>query len=70
MLPTNVKAHSGDRPPARLLRVHEVAERLAISRSMAWRLTAEGRLPVVRIGRAIRIRPADLEAYIEGAVGE
>ncbi len=51
----------------RLLRLHEVADRLAISTSMAWKLIAYGHLPSVRIGRAVRVRPADLEAYLEGA---
>lgn len=52
----------------RLLRLHEVADRLAISRSMAWKLVAYGHLRSVRIGRAVRVRPADLEAYLADAV--
>jgi excisionase family DNA binding protein len=54
----------------RLLRIEEVADRLAVSRSMAWKLVTEGQLRSVRIGRAVRVRPADLEAYIVGAVRE
>ncbi len=54
----------------RLLRLHEVADRLAISTSMAWKLIAHGHLPSVRIGRAVRVRPTDLEAYLESAVRE
>jgi excisionase family DNA binding protein len=54
----------------RLLRIEEVAERLAVSRSMAWKLVTGGELRSVRIGRAVRVRPADLEAYIVGAVRE
>lgn len=53
-----------------LLRLHEVADRLAISRSMAWKLIAYGHLPSVRIGRAVRVRQADLEAYITDAARE
>jgi excisionase family DNA binding protein len=62
--------HTGrhELPAARLLRLEDIAERLAISRSMAWKLIATGELRAVRIGRALRVRPADLEAYIEGAV--
>jgi excisionase family DNA binding protein len=52
----------------RLLRLDEVAQRLAISRSMAWKLVAYGQLRSVRIGRAVRVRLADLEAYIEASV--
>ena len=59
-----------DRASTRLLRVRDVAERLSVSPSMAWKLTATGELRSIRIGRAVRIRPADLEAYIERAAGE
>jgi len=48
----------------RLLRIDEVAEALQISRSMAWKIVMDGRLRSIRIGRAVRIRPADLEAFI------
>lgn len=54
----------------RLLRIEEIAERLAVSRSMAWKLIAHGELRSVRIGRAVRVRPADLEAYLAGAIRE
>lgn len=48
----------------RLLRVDDVADRLAISRSMAWKLVSSGEMRSVRIGRAVRVRPSDLESYI------
>lgn len=51
-----------DRRP--LLRIEEVAQTLQISRSMAWKIVNDGRLRSIRIGRAIRIRPSDLEAFI------
>ena len=54
----------------RLLRIEDVADRLAVSRSMAWKLIAYGDLPAVRIRRAVRVRPADLDAYIAGAIRE
>ena len=54
----------------RLLRLHEVADRLSISTSMAWKLVAYGQLRSIRIGRAVRVHPADLEAYITSAVRE
>ena len=31
---------------------------------MAWKLIDSGALRSVRIGRAVRVRPADLEAYL------
>jgi excisionase family DNA binding protein len=51
----------------RLLRLGEVAERLAISKSMAWKLVACGQIHSLRIGRAVRVRPVDLEAYLAQA---
>ncbi len=54
----------------RLLRLDEVADRLSISKSMAWKLVAFGQIRSVRIGRAVRIRPADLDEYVAGAVRE
>jgi excisionase family DNA binding protein len=55
---------------ARLLRLDDVADRLNVSRSMAWKLTAYGHLRTVRIGRAVRVRPADLEAYLARAADD
>ncbi len=54
----------------RLLRIEEIADRLAVSRSMAWKLIALGQLRSVRIGRAVRVRPQDLEAYLAHATRE
>ena len=48
----------------RLLRVDDIADRLAISRSMAWKLVSSGEMRSVRIGRVVRVRPADLDSYI------
>lgn len=67
---TRSKAVDTVGPSGRLLRIEDIAERLAVSRSMAWKLVAIGELRALRIGRAVRVRPADLEAYIERAVGE
>jgi excisionase family DNA binding protein len=48
----------------RLLRVEQVADRLNVSRSFAWKLVAQGDLPSLRLGRAVRVRVSDLEAYL------
>lgn len=53
-----------DSAKGRLLRLDEVAARLSISKSMAWKLVAYGQLRSVRIGRAVRVRPADIEEYL------
>jgi excisionase family DNA binding protein len=57
-----VDAMDGD--SGRLLRIEAVAKRLSVSRSMAWKLIDSGVLRSVRIGRAVRVLPADLEAYL------
>ena len=54
----------------RLLRIEDVADALSVSRSMAWRLVATRELASVRIGRAIRVRPADLDAFITDSARE
>lgn len=48
-----------------LLRVSQVAERLALSRSEAYRLVGAGELPAITIGRAVRVRPEDLTQFID-----
>ncbi|MEO8656239.1 MAG: helix-turn-helix domain-containing protein [Ramlibacter sp.] len=53
----------------RLMTVAEVASQLQVSTRTVRRLIAADELKVVRIGRAIRIHPADLKAYVTGAAG-
>jgi excisionase family DNA binding protein len=48
-----------------LLRAQDVADRLACSKRTAFKLMASGAFPVVRIGTMVRVRPDDLDAYIE-----
>lgn len=50
--------------PNRLLKPQEAADRLTVSLSTLRRLIKDGRLPVVRVGHAIRIRPQDLEEFL------
>jgi len=47
-----------------LLTVAEVAELLRLSPRQVRRFIADGRLPVVRLGHATRIRPQDVEALV------
>jgi excisionase family DNA binding protein len=49
----------------RLLTPDEVAARLAVSRSMAYKLLRTGKLVPVYIGRLPRILASDLDGYIE-----
>lgn len=48
----------------RLLKVPEVCERLALSRSEVYELMSSGALPSLKLGRARRVVDADLEDYI------
>jgi len=55
----------GDAAPiARLLTVAEVAGQLAVSRDTVERLCDRGHLVVYRLGRAVRVDPASVEAYL------
>lgn len=49
----------------RLLKVGEVAERLNVSEKHVRALEAEGALPGVRIGAAVRWTPETVRRYIE-----
>jgi len=52
----------------KLLKSEEVAQILNISRSMAYLLMERGDIPTVHISRAVRVRPKDLEQYIQGNI--
>jgi excisionase family DNA binding protein len=53
--------------PDRLYTILEVADVLHMSRSYIYLLVASGQLRTVRIGRSLRIRPEDVQAYIHAA---
>jgi len=42
-----------------------VARILRVSKPFAYRLMQTGQVPVVRIGRCVRVRPEDLQHYVE-----
>src|SRR5690348_119972 len=48
-----------------LLRVGEVAERLGIGRSKTYELIAAGELPVVRVGRCVRVPAVAVRRWVE-----
>jgi excisionase family DNA binding protein len=61
-----------DTPPAimaskksKLLKRSEAAEELSVSIRTLDLLVSTGELKAVRIGRVVRIRPADLESFVE-----
>ena len=51
-------------PPPVLLTVEEAAALIAMSPRYVRRLVAERRIPVCRFGRAVRLNPNDLTAYV------
>ncbi len=48
-----------------LLTAHDVAGLLGVKPSTVYELTRAGRLPAVKVGRAIRFLRADLEAWLD-----
>lgn len=50
---------------AALLKATQIAEFLNISRAMSYRLIQTGEIRSVQIGAARRVRPEDLQSYIE-----
>jgi excisionase family DNA binding protein len=48
-----------------LLRVEDVAETLGIERSKTYELIAAGELPVVRLGRCVRVPAAAVRRWVE-----
>lgn len=48
-----------------LLSLQEVEEKLSVGRTLARSLVRSGELPSVRLGRCVRVRMADLTAYVE-----
>ena len=49
-----------------LLKVNQVAESIAMGTRTVWRLHSTGELRGVRIGRSVRWRRDDVEAYVAG----
>ncbi|WP_108666288.1 helix-turn-helix domain-containing protein [Euzebya rosea] len=48
-----------------LVDVKSAAERLGVTERWVRRAVAERRIPFVKLGRLVRFRPADLDAYTE-----
>ena len=48
-----------------LLKQSDIARLLNISRSFAYHLMQTGAIPTVRMGKSYRVRPRDLQAYID-----
>jgi len=51
-----------------LLKASDVARYLNISRSLAYQLLQCGDIPSVRINSLVRVRPSDLDEYIQNCL--
>lgn len=52
---------------ARWVGTAEASDRLGVTLRTLYRLVDEGRLPAYKIGRVIRLKETDIDAFIEGA---
>jgi excisionase family DNA binding protein len=56
--------NNSEKLPSRLLTGKDVAHLLKISSSQAYKIMRRGELPSVHIGKSIRVKPEDLDAFI------
>ena len=49
----------------RLLKAEDIASILNISLGFAYLLMKRGDVPTIRLGRAVRVRPSDLEDFMQ-----
>ena len=61
------KGKNGMRPEneREFISLNQLQETLGIGRTKAYDLVASGELPAIRVGRAIRVRRADLDRWAE-----
>ena len=53
-----------------LLAVPEASEYLNVSERFIRRMVSEGRVPIVKLGKLVRFRRADLDTYIAASTRE
>lgn len=51
--------------PRPLMTVRQVAEHLGFGRDTVYRLIRDGQLRAITVASEFRVRPADLDAYLE-----
>jgi excisionase family DNA binding protein len=52
-------------PAAKLLKVPEAAEMLALSQKTVWQWIGERRIAVIRLGRAVRIPQSEIDRLMQ-----
>jgi len=62
----NLRRRLGGGMTGQLLKAEQVAERFQVPVSQIYRLTRDGTLPAVRLGRYYRYSPAAIEAFETG----
>lgn len=63
-LPSTAAAHRRPAVPEPLLTVGDAAALLRVSARTVRRLVGRGELAALRVGRQVRVAPADLSAYL------
>lgn len=58
------EAQKQEAQPSRYLTVDEVAKQLRLGRTKVYEMIAYEKLPVIRFGRAVRIKPARLQEWL------
>jgi excisionase family DNA binding protein len=48
----------------KLLKAVDIARILNISKALAYRLIQQGEIPAVRINNSVRVKPSDLEEFV------
>lgn len=65
---TVCNSHCMEHTDARFLTVRELADLLRISRRKAYALVADGQVPSVRVGTAVRIPRAELDRQLAAEI--
>lgn len=48
----------------RMYKVEDVQRRLGVGRATAYKLISKGEIPSYRVGRALRVKPEDMDSFL------
>ena len=63
-----MKPQSADAEQALLIGYPQASRLLAVSERTRYSMVTRGEVPVVRLGRSVRFRPRDLEAFVASRI--